>query len=169
MATYIPEELGKLMSALKGLTCWDVSYGGAAGSTFQLALGEKVHLLLPPETTKHSDTIPRFEGEASILVWCAWRLDTPDDTLTSWDDTNESIEAGLTRLIGARLESVEVFPPAWDMNIEFSNRLYLHVFCDHVPGDPSFDGNWDVRIKNTIITAGPGARYVVEERPCMNK
>jgi|GEM_PF-4021490 hypothetical protein len=34
---------------------------------------------------------------------------------------------------------------------------------DHVPGDPSFDGNGDLWIGNTVITFGPGAKFEIEE------
>jgi hypothetical protein len=164
MNTKIPDELDSLIRSLQGLDCWEVSCGGAAGSTFQLALGERVPLPIPLKKTKHSDTFPQFEGQANILVWCAWRLDGSDGPLTSWDDTKQSVEAGLTTLVGSRINSIEIIPPAWDMNIRFSNSLCLRVFCDHVPGEPSFDGNWDVRNEHMTIAVGPGAKCRVEER-----
>jgi hypothetical protein len=164
MNAKIPDELDGAIRSLEGLECWEVSCGGAAGSTFQLALGKKVPLPAPSKKTKHSHAFPEFEGEASILVWCAWRLDGSDGPLTSWDDTKESIEEELTKLTSSRIESIEVIPPAWDMNIKFSNSLCLRVFSDHVPGDPSFEGNWDLRTPSAFIAVGPGARYRVEER-----
>lgn len=162
----IPEELARLIPSLKGLECWYVSCGGAAGSTFQLSLGGKVRRPVPLKNPAHSEEFRQFEGEAGLYVWCAWRLDGSDGPLTSWDDTEESIEAGLAQLIGSRIDSVEVVPPAWDMNLKFSNSLWLHVFCDHVPGDPSFEGNWDLRTQNVSIAVGPGTEYTTELRPC---
>jgi hypothetical protein len=164
MNMQIPDELNRPIRSLQGLECWEASCGGAAGSTFQLALGEKVPLPVPSKETKHSGTFPQWEGQASILVWCAWRLDSLEGPLTSWDDTEQSIKAGLTRLVGARIDSLEILPPAWDMNIKFSNALFLRIFCDHVPGEPSFDGNWDLRIENVTIAIGPGVKYRVEDR-----
>src|SRR5262249_33872405 len=140
MENYIPEEIARTVASVQGIKCSRVYCGGAAGSTFQLALGDVVARLLPEREPVHTDESCQLETEASIVVWCAWRLDRSDGPLTSWDDTNESVEAGLTRLIGARVDSIEVIPPAWDVNIKFSNSLCLRVFCDHVPGEPSFDG-----------------------------
>ena len=160
----IPEELGRIISSLKGLECWYVSFGGAAGSTFQLALGGKVRRPVRLKNPAHSDEFRQFEGQVGLFVWCAWRLDSTVGPVTSWDDTNESAEAGLEKLIGTRIDTVEVVPPAWDMNIEFSNSLCLRVFCDHVPGEPSFDGNWDVRTQDMSIAVGPGTQCRSERR-----
>ncbi len=161
----IPAELAGLIPSLKGLECWYASTGGAAGSSFQLTLGGKVRRPLPLKNPNHSDEFRRFEGEVSLFVWCAWRLDGTDGPVTSWDDRNESVEAGLEKLIGSRIDTIEVIPPAWDMNIKFSNSLCLRVFCDHVPGEPSFDGNWDVRTQIMSIAVGPGTQYRTEPRP----
>ncbi|MBV9123746.1 MAG: hypothetical protein JO112_10350, partial [Planctomycetes bacterium] len=122
-----------------------MSSGGGAGSTFQLALGGKVRRPLPLKNPAHAEDFRQFEGEVSLFVWCAWRLDALDRPVTSWDDTEESVAAGLEQLVGSRIDTIEVVPPAWDMTLKFSNSLWLRVFCDHVPGEPSFDGNWDLR------------------------
>jgi hypothetical protein len=161
----IPEELATLIPSLRGLECWYVSSGGAAGSTFQLTFGGKVRRPVPLKNPGHSEVFRQFEGEVGLFVWCAWRLDGTDGPATSWDDTKEAVEAGLERLIGSRIDAVEVIPPAWDMNIKFTNSLCLRVFCDHVPGEPSFDGNWDVRTQNMSIAVGPGTKYRTELRP----
>ena len=168
MIKSLPEELARSLSALKGLECWYVSCGGAAGSTFELVFGGKVRRPIPLKNVAHSEEFRQFEGELGLFVWCAWRLDAADGPVTSWDDTNESVDAGLAKLKGSRVEAVEVIPPAWDINVKFSNSLLLHVFCDHVPGDPSFDGNWDLRTPNMSIAVGPGTQYKVEVRPAVH-
>ncbi len=165
MENSIPEEIGRVIPSLKGLECWYVSCGGAAGSTFELALGHKVRRPVPLTNPAHSHEFRGFGGEVSIIVWCAWRLDCPEGPLTSWDDKQESVEKGLTMLIGSRIDSFDLVPPAWDLNVKFSNALYLRIFCDHVPGEPSFDGNWDLSTQNVVIAFGPGTKYTVEEQP----
>jgi hypothetical protein len=161
----IPAELAGIIPSLEGLECWYVSAGGAAGSTFQLTLGGKFRRRLPLKNAGHTEEFRQFEGELSLFVWCAWRLDGTDNPLTSWDDTSESVKTGLEKLIGCRIDTVELIPPAWDMTIRFSNSLSLRVFCDHVPGEPSFDGNWDVRTHKMSIAVGPGTQIRVEPRP----
>jgi hypothetical protein len=169
MHHHVAEELGKLVASLKGLECWYVSCGGAAASTFQLALGKKLRRARPLKNTAHPEEFRQFEGEAGLYVWCAWRLDGVDSPLTSWDDTQESMQAGLTKLTGARISAVVSIPPAWDLNIEFSNALCLRIFCDHVPGDPSFDGNWDLTRGDKAIAVGPGAKFRIDERAAIKQ
>jgi hypothetical protein len=155
-------DLKTLVGSLRGLRCWYVSTGGAVGPTFQLALGGKVPRRRPLRNPAHSEEYRQYEGEANLLVWCAWRLDGPDAPVTSWDDTEASVAAGLGKLVGATVESVEVAPPAWDMTLRFSDDLTLRVFCDHVPGAPSLEGNWELHRHDIIVAVGPGARCVLE-------
>jgi hypothetical protein len=129
-----------------------------------VALGENVPLPAPSKKTRYSNAIPQFEGQASVLIWCAWRLDGADGPLTSWDDAEQSIKAGLAKLVGSRIDTLDIAPPAWDMDITFSNSLCLRIFCDHVPGEPSFDGNWDIRTTTTSVAAGPGANIKINNR-----
>ena len=49
--------------------------------------------------------------------------------------------------------------------LTFRNRLKLTVFCDHVPGEPSFDGNWELWLRKVALFIGPGNRWEIEERP----
>ncbi len=148
-------ELMTLVNSMEGLCCWYVSSGGAAGSTFELALGDRVPRRIPIKNPAHSEEYRLHEGEANLLVWCVWRLDGPDNPLVSWDAADETIEKELGRLVGARIESVTLIPPAWDLTIGFSNGLNLRVFCDHLPGDPSFDGNWDLFLQGAELSVGP--------------
>lgn len=158
----IPGELARAVSTLTGMECWYVSCGGAAGSTFSLSFGQRIPRATPLRNTAHTDEFRQFEGEAALYVWCTWRLDDTDGPATSWDDTDESVDRGLNRLIGSRIVSIDVLAPAWDLSIRFSNSLHLRVFCDHVPGSPSFDGNWDLRTENGSIAVGPGSKYRTE-------
>jgi hypothetical protein len=157
-------ELATLVRNLEGLTCWYVSSGGAAGSTFQLALGGKIPRSRPLTNPAHPEEYRRFEGEANLLVWCAWRLDGEDRPLTSWDDSSETVSQELGRLAGLRVEAVALARPAWDLALRFSGGLHLQLFADHVPGDPSFDGNWEVWLPQVAAFVGPGAAYVIEPR-----
>jgi hypothetical protein len=164
MDSAIPDELAVISPLLRGLACWYVNSGGAAGPTFQLALGGKRPRSVPLTNCAHPEAFRNFEGEAGLYVWCAWRLDGPDRPVTSWDDSDASIEAGLVQLIGNKIEAVEISPPAWELTVRWSNSLCLRVFCDHVPGDPSFDGNWDVQTQSFSIEVGPGVQFRVDRR-----
>jgi hypothetical protein len=160
----IPDGLGKLIRLLPTKMWWYVSCRGAPGSTFQLAFGAKVRRPVPLKNPAHSEEYRLFEGELNLLVWCVWRLDSSDCCLTSWDDRKSSIESELGKLVGARVASVELAEPCWDMHLLFSNSLSLRIFCDHVPGDPSFDGNWDLSCPAYIVSVGPGTKISIEDR-----
>jgi hypothetical protein len=164
MNPIIHHKLGRMVSSLQALRCWYASCGGAAGAAFQLALGEKVPRRIPVKNPMHSAEYCHFEGEANLLVWCTWRLDAPDRPVTSSDDTAKALTQGLQKLVGATIESVSLTAPAWDLTLEFSNLLALRIFCDHVPGDPSFDGNWEIWARDAAAFVGPGAQHVIQTR-----
>lgn len=149
---------------LVGKRCWYVSCGGAAASTFELALGEKKPREHPLANVKHEEEFRNFEGEANLLVWCTWRLDNANGPVSSSDDAVEHIQAELVRLRGAAIADVKVELPGWDLQIAFVNDLTLRIFCDHLPGDPSFDGNWELWLPDKTITIDVGSVCQVEER-----
>jgi hypothetical protein len=158
----IPQELAAIVAQLEGLKCWHVGTGGAVGSTFLLALGERTPRSIPLRNQAHSDEFPYNKGSASILIWCAWRLDDAAGPITSWDDADDGVARGLAQVVGTKITSIEIEPPCWDATITFSTGLRLHVFCDHVPGEPSFDGNWQFSTPDAQVAFGPGARYQVD-------
>jgi hypothetical protein len=156
-----------LVHSIEGLRCWYVSCGGCTLPTFKLALGAKVPRQRPLKNPAQSEEFRQFEGEASLLVWCSWRLDSADAPLTSSDDEPAGIETHLQRLVGICVESVRLAAPAWDLTVSFANGLVLHVFCDHVPGAPSFDGNWELWRKEVALIVGPGVRVVTQARDAL--
>ncbi|HQU44708.1 MAG TPA: hypothetical protein PK867_17975, partial [Pirellulales bacterium] len=98
---------------------------------------------LPPDSERF------FTSEAQFIIWCSWRLDSEDQPISSSDDTEETASAAIGELSGTTLHSAKVTPPAGDIELHFSNGQCLRVFCDHVPGDPSFDGNWELFVEKS--------------------
>jgi len=164
MTKTVSPDPGSLVRALAGLRCWYVSCGGSTLPTFQLAFGDKVRRTAVLKNPAHSEEYRHFEGEANLLVWCTWRLDGPEGPLTSSDDTADAITRTLARLREARVRSASLTPHNWDLRVSFRNRLKLAIFCDHVPGDPSFDGNWELWLRKVALFIGPGNRWEIEER-----
>lgn len=154
----------EVMHALLGKRCWYASCGGGAGPTFQLALGEKIPRQDQIKNNAHSDEYRQFEGESNLLVWCTWRLDDPERPITSSDDSDARIREGLARLVGAVVREAHLDMPGWDLQLSFSNDVTLRVFCDHVLGEPSFDGNWELWQRERIISIGAGSACEVEPR-----
>ncbi len=143
------------MTSAVGLPCWRV---GTYKSLVTLYLGRKL-IVRPqsgPRQHRRSET-----GDAALIVWCSWRLDGRESPITSSDDTETALHDALQRLVGTSIVSVKVLPPAWDLCVEFSNGCILRVFCDYVPGDPSFDDNWEVRVRDERLVVSLGGKWLV--------
>jgi hypothetical protein len=158
------KDLKRYLSYIVNLECWYVNAGSGVGSSFSISLGKKVPRKFPLKNPKQSEEYRKYEGEAKLLIWCSWRLDSKIAPIASSDEGSTVIESSLKILIGKKILAVEVFEPALDLCIACSEDLQLHVLCDHIPGNPSFDGNWDIKVRDTLISAGPG--FKLEKEIC---
>ncbi len=161
-----PDEVSKLMAcvaSLQGLPCWHAYV--SAGNSPGVSMGQKIRREVPrphPEALKRigipDDNIyHEFRDEVRLIAWCPWRLDAKQRPVTSGDDQVHSAEAGIRSLIGTVVVKAEVAAPGWDLQVLFSNELCLRIFSEYVPGKPSFDGNWELRIGDEHIMVGPGS------------
>lgn len=155
-------ELRSFVARAEGLPCWRAYT--SVGNSPALLLGQRVRRSVANAMQSHPrwkdlppDSDRFFTSEAQFIIWCAWRLDSGTDTISSSDDAEESARAAIAELSGAALQSARVSMPAGDLELSFSNGQVLRVFCDHVPGEPSFDGNWELRIERSHVLVGPGA------------
>jgi hypothetical protein len=165
MNTITTDVAMEVRSSLIGLPCWYASAGGKrVGSTFSLAFGRKVLRTEPLTNLAHSEEYRKYEGEANLVVWCTWRLDGPDEPESSSDDTEQGILSTLEGLIGAQIVDAVIDRPAWDLRLLFSPYHRLQLFCDHVPGEPSFDGNWELHTRDRAFYFGPGSIVEVEQK-----
>jgi hypothetical protein len=155
-------EFHSRLMVLIGKWCWYVFAGGSAGSRIVLSLGSERPVGTHDNRERADDCT--LEGEISLYVRSSWRLDSPLHPITSSDEEPEAIARGLVVLIDTRIASVDLFAPAWDLCITFSNDLKLRVFCDRVGGDLRFDYNWHVMFGTTLIAAGPGYQFQVEDK-----
>ena len=152
--------------------CWYVGTGGAAGSSFSLSLGEKVprdpregEFRLRKRLSKRPvQEFDYFEAEAKSIIWCTWRLDGPSAPLSSSDDVEATRTKALKELVGSHITAVSVDTFSWDVSIHFDTGKTLRVFCDHVPGDPSIETNWEVFGRTHYYGFGPGADFEYRER-----
>jgi len=138
--------------------------GGSAGSRIVLSFGSEESCRPGTEITYQNGENTELEGEISLFVKSSWRLDGLSEPVTSSDEDSESIARALAVLIGKRVKNVEVFRPAWDMCVSFTDDLQLRVFCDRIAGDVNFDYNWHLRFANSLIAAGPGYHFQVEHK-----
>jgi hypothetical protein len=159
----------EVVDSMRRRKCWHVTAAPANLSTFELFLGEKVPrdpVLRDYLVARHdrADEADEFEGEANLMVWCTWRLDGKEAPLSSSDDTSEHVAEAMQALVGREALDARVDLPGWDLHLTFSGGLALHVFPDHVPGDPSFSGNWELFLRDKIIAIGVGSTCTIEDR-----
>ncbi|MDX1994447.1 MAG: hypothetical protein SF029_18840 [bacterium] len=141
------------LQQLVGLECWNVM-AGAVGSLASLDIGAKVprDKPLPYPNVKLSPDEHKFRGEFVLyLEYCPWRLDSSDEVLASWNDSNAPrgrIVTGLKRLIGAKISGVELLRPGLDLTVRFDNDLTLRIFPDMTQRDEG--DNYSLSVANEV-------------------
>jgi len=84
--------------------------------------------------------------------------------LTSSDDDTAGLERLKSFLLNARVRGASVIDRTCDLKVSFSNRSRLWIFCDHVPGSPSFEGNWELWLRDWALFVGTKSCFEVEPR-----
>jgi hypothetical protein len=141
---------------LIGLPIWFVNCGGAAGSSFSLALGAKVRRSSPLRNPSVSQNFREHTGEANLYVWCSWRL-ALGERLASSDQEAAQFQSALHALLGSVVQSVTVALPFHDLEL-VTDTGRLQLFCDHVPPEMSYPLNWELTVPGATVSAGPGAK-----------
>lgn len=144
-------------SELAGKRCWHVSAGGVTAPSFLLVLGAQVPRAEPLRNESQPPNFRHNRGSVELLVWCSWRLQTPERVLASSDQETEGVIV-LKRLIDTEVVAVKRWPPASDLQLDFSDGRTLMVFCDRVEAE-----NWELWIPGWTATAGPGSNLRVEQ------
>jgi hypothetical protein len=148
-----------VLSALRGKDIWYVNCGGSVGSSFSLCIGEKIPRE-PAMDDPNSDEFSLFRGEYMLYVWCTWRVDIGSDVASS-DQSVSTFASPLRQLSGSRILSSSLSGRFNDLQLA-TTKGYLDVFCDHVPPESSFDGNWELVFPEGVIYVGPGVSATLE-------
>lgn len=132
-------QLKHALNGLVGTTCWGVAAGGCTGSRFNLDFGEKRKLPVESKNVRLPLIVRKYQGEFGLQVGCAaWRLDTRRKSITSSTDLcspDGPLVAGLERLRGCVVTSVQLSEPGLDVTIEFDRKYWLRIFCDQFDSD----------------------------------
>lgn len=128
---------------------------------FTLALGEKVRR----QNAIRNPALPRafrvFEGEISFFVRCWWRLERGDTLVVSSNQGEKDIVNGLGRLVGQSLVVAKAVKPAWDLVLHFAGGWVLRVFPNQTETAHYSLRNWQARIHDSKIYAGPGTKLEI--------
>ena len=110
-----------------------------------------LRLKLGPKT--HGETPDRAKAEKNMMVWCAWRVDQPSGPVAGVEECGEEIQERLLQWVqGARIDSVVIARPGWDVQIRLDNGGCLRLFCDVVGRSPVLSVNWQFRNEREILT-----------------
>jgi hypothetical protein len=160
----IPRQMSTALARLLEQRCWHVSAGRGAGASFTLAFGRRVRRSVPLKNQHQPRIYRENEGQFCVFVLCSWRLEGPRAALSSSDHESDEIAADLRQLVGQRVVGAKVIPPAWDLRLDFSGRLTLAIFCDHVDARSSAQDNWSFEFDKKILSVGPGYEWRIEDR-----
>jgi len=129
----LEEQLKTSMSQLINKECWGIIAGEGTGSFVNLEIGEKIRRNKELENPALETDVRQFEGQYSLSLECAWRLDSTEAVICGSSDDNSKggkMLSGLKLLTGLRISRVNLSKPGLDLEIEFSKGLTLKVFCD---------------------------------------
>lgn len=144
-----------LLDRLVGLRCVGATAQIETGGDLLVHFGKWV-----TDVTGSKRLPPTQRGEYVLMIASTpWRLDGKDEPLGDWETVTDEASPyfGGHRLLANRtLERAEVEPPAWDLQLTFSESIRLSVFCDLKPRRPE---NWFVLgPEGQELVAGPGYR-----------
>jgi hypothetical protein len=129
------EEFKSELQELVGKEGWGVIEGIGTGSVVHFCIRDKVLRSKPMKNPNLTEVVRAYEGEYSLFLLCAWRLDSEKEVVCGcWDDNRKGhkILEGLNLLFGSIITKVIVSQPAFDLSVSFSNHLNLKIFCDQV-------------------------------------
>jgi hypothetical protein len=146
--------------------CWEIVGGKGTGTIISLHFGKKIPLSIPVKNKHLSEDLQHYDGEIILFINCIWRIESDTEVLLGcWeDDYNDPLLGDdLRSLIGQSIESINIFSPAWDLAIHFSNSKTLRIFCDQTSIEEETD-NYSLFMPELIFIVGPKGKLRTEER-----
>jgi hypothetical protein len=160
MNDVLKENYKLALQKLVGKECWGIVT--SAGSHISFDFGEKIPRDNPLNNEFLSDDVRNFESELSLFIQCVWRIDSLNEVLFGAWTENELVKKGVNDIIGQKATSVQLFEPAFDLIVTFSNDLKLKIFCDMTNEEDS-DDNYDFFTPEIIYTVGHKSILVTSE------
>ena len=154
------KQIPRVLKSAVGKKCWYVSVGACTLPSFSLAFGGKTKRKKILRGAELRSEFSKYKPEIAFFVWCTWRMDGKNEVIVGSDDKDREICNGLKQLVGKSLVKFSVESPACDILLQFSDGLFLRVFCNRTRGNCAV--NWTGRVRNKRISVGPGARVRVE-------
>lgn len=153
------------LAKLRHKPCWNVVAGPGTGSHVALDFGRRVPRRRPLRNPCLSTDQQMYQGEYSLLVTCAWRLQGRKRVICSSTSSNHEagpMQTALKRLIGTRVHGISLHGPALDMKISFDGGLALLVFCDQA-NEKEAEDNYSFFSPSAVYTVPPGSATIRSE------
>ena len=152
------------LNTLVGAPCWAVLVSGGLDNRVTLSFGDQ----LPRSTPLLADTLTKaqqqFAGAYELSIAdCTWRLDSPDEIVTSWSDDTAARRHWLGYLVGQRITAWEITWPGLDLTLHAANSLTLRLFCDQTNPDDSSD-NYTLHTPQRVFLVGVRSHLDVQPR-----
>ncbi|MEO6393331.1 MAG: hypothetical protein ABIP75_15895 [Pyrinomonadaceae bacterium] len=166
MKDIVKAEFEASINQLVGKPCWGFVAGAPRGSVVSLDIGRKLPSESPRKNTHLTVEQRRYDAEFILFIHCVWRLDSKSKVVCgAWSDNRKggAMLKGLQRLVGEVIHSVSLSKPAFDLQLTFSNKLVLSVFCDAVNEADEYD-NYSLFLPTVIYTVGTWSRLSREHR-----
>lgn len=120
----MPDKLLNVLLGLVGQRCTGAD--NPHGSVIRLDIGDLGPASGEPEHSKK-------HGWRHLTIQSAWRLESAEEVLASWDTSEsdgEVLAERLRSLLDRKILAATAAPPAYDLAIELSGGVVLKVFCD---------------------------------------
>ena len=136
----------------------------SAGGSLSLQFGEKLPMPRPLRNKHLTEEERTHEGELTVFLSCAWRLDGVGDILAVWSDptpTDSPLPLGTECIKGTRVVSARVAGPAYDLELQFEGDRWLKAFCDQ-PISEEVRPNYTASIRKSTVVVGSRGKLTVE-------
>ncbi len=160
------EDLTESLQALIAKKCSRFYAGPSTGSDIDLHFGIETTICVPVSRPSLPEGLKLAQGEISLFIECAWRLDSETEVICGSTDSNDNdgpMQRGLALVVGRVVKSVKVELPAGDLTVRFSGDIALGVFCDQTNLEEGND-NYSLHVKDRIFIVGPRGRIRSEPR-----
>lgn len=151
----LAQELVLNLREIEGKSCWGIAAGANTGSVLNLHFGAKLPRRRPIPNPKLCPDLRRYDGELSILVDCAWRIETPKRVLCGWlecDGRVNPLEIGVEKLVHRVVTGTECHLPSCDLAFSFDNGMTLRLFCDRTVRESTNFSLFGLRYCYTVST-----------------
>jgi hypothetical protein len=156
--------LAAVLDTLIKRGCWSVLVSGGLDNSITLSFGDKIDRAVPLDAPNLTDDQKLFTGTFELAIAdCTWRLDSPDEIVTSWSDDEGTKRGLLAHLVGQPVAAWEITWPGLDLTLHFGNALSLRLFCDQT--DPVDSGeNYTLLSPDYVFKVSIRSDLIVQPR-----